>query len=326
MRFPKASLILGAAMGVCAMVGGAQAADFPDKPVQIIVPFKPGGGSDLAARVFAKHLTKYLPTKVVITNIAGARGRMGELEVKRARPDGYSVLWQHQNLHMAYATGRSKYDYTAFTPLADTVRSDNALVVGKGSPYKTLADLNGAAKSSPGTVRWGAAINGFSHFAYLEYLDATKMSEENFHTIGMSGDKNRIIAMMQGNLDVTVVALSSARPYLESGDLRLLGIMADDRSPAYPNLPTLKEQGVDAVFYFDYMSFVPKDTPDSVVKILRDAWTKTAADPETQKDLHDGWMIPTQLSGKAFDDYLAKQFKQFMKLAKQYGLAKEAGK
>ena len=326
MRFPKTSLFLGAVMGVCAMVGGAQAASFPDKPIQIVVTFKPGGGSDLSARVFAKHLAKYLPVKVVITNIDSARGRMGELEVKRARPDGYTVLWQHQNLHMAYATGRSNYDYTAFKPFADTVRSDNALIVGKNSPYKTVAELNAAAKAAPGTIRWGAAINGFSHFAFLEYLDATKMSEETFHTIGMSGDKDRIIAMMQGNLDVAIVALSSARPYLESGDLRLLGIMADERSPAYPQLPTLKEQGIDAVFYFDYMSFVPKDTPDDRVRILRDAWLKAAADPELHKDLHDGWMIPTQISGKAFDDYLAKQLKQFMKLAKTYGLAKEAGK
>ncbi|MBN2751714.1 MAG: tripartite tricarboxylate transporter substrate binding protein, partial [Rhodospirillaceae bacterium] len=312
------------AVGLAA--GSAQAADFPTKPIQIAVPIKPGGGSAVSAPVFAKHLSKYLPVKVIITNIAGARGRMGELEVKRARADGYMVLWQHQNLHMAYATGRSKYDYTAFKPLADTVRTDNALIVRKGTPYKTPTELNAAAKAAPGTIRWGAAINGISHFAYLAYLDAINMNEETFHTIGMSGDKDRIIAMMQGNLDVAVVALSSARPYLESGDIRLLGTMSEARSDAYPDLPTLKEQGVDCAFYFDYMSFVPAGTPEDHVKILKDAWIKAAADPETKKDLSSGWMIPMLISGPEFDTYLAKQLKQFTQLANKYGLAKETGK
>ncbi|SBW02035.1 conserved exported hypothetical protein [uncultured Alphaproteobacteria bacterium] len=324
MRLHTMGMVFGVALGACALVGPAYAA-FPEKPIQIVVPFKPGGGSDLAARIFAKHLEKYLPVKVIITNIDGARGRMGELEVKRARPDGYELLWQHQNLHMAIATGRSNYDYSAYKPVADTVRSDNALIVGKASPYKTAGDLNAAAKAAPGTIRWGAAINGISHFAFLEYLDATGMSEETFHTIGMSGDKDRIIAMMQGNLDAAIVALSSVRPYLESGDLRLLGIMSDARVSAYPDLPTLKEQGIDAVFYFDYMTFAPKDTPDDRVKILRDAWIKTAQDPAAKKELEDGWMIPILLAGPAFDEYLAKQLKQFTGLANKYGLAKESG-
>ena len=322
----KVLAIAGALMCASMVAGATQAADFPTKPIQIIVPFKPGGGSDLSARVFAKYASKYLPEKVVVTNIAGARGRTAELEVKRARPDGYMVLWQHQNLHMAYATGRSKYDYKAFQPVASTVRSGNALIVSKDSPYKTPADLNTAAKTAPGTVRWGAAINGFSHFAYLTYLDAVGLDEGAFHTIGMSGDKNRIVAMMQGNLDVTIVALSATRPYLESGDIRLLGVMSDERSDAYPDLPTLKEQGVDAEFYFDYMSFVPVGTPAEVIKVIEDAWISAAKDPECKKELNAGWMIPTLTAGASFDQYLDKQFKQFMRLSDKFGLMKEAAK
>ncbi|MBN2751708.1 MAG: tripartite tricarboxylate transporter substrate binding protein, partial [Rhodospirillaceae bacterium] len=94
----KACIVLGTMMAVGLAAGSAQAADFPTKPIQIVVPFKPGGGSDVSARVFSYHLSKYLPVKVIITYISGARGRMCELEVKRARADGYMVLWQHQNL------------------------------------------------------------------------------------------------------------------------------------------------------------------------------------------------------------------------------------
>ena len=318
--------IVGALISALAVTTVVRAADFPTKPIQIIVPFKPGGGSDMSARVFAKYASKYLPERVVVTNIAGARGRAAELEVKRSRPDGYMVLWQHQNLHMAFATGRSKYDYTVFQPVASTVRADTALIAAEGSSFKTLAELNAAARAKPGTIRWGAAINGFSHFAYLTYLNAAGLAVNDFHTIGMSGDKNRIVAMMQGNLDITIVALSAARPYLESGDVTLLGILSDKRSDAYPDLPTLKEKGVDATFNFDYMSFVPLQTPADRVRIIRDAWLKAAQDPECKAELNRSWMTPASWAGDSFERYLADQFASFNGLSEKFGLLKKSAK
>lgn len=327
MQIGKTIALIGAiAVVASAPLSGLQAADFPTKPIQLVVPFKPGGGSDLSARIFAKYASKYLPEKVIVQNIDGARGRTAELEVKRSRPDGYTLLWQHQNLHMAFATGRSKYDYTAFEPVADTVQSDNALIVAKDSPYKTPADLNKAAKDKPGTIRWGAAINGFSHFALLTYLDAADLGDKDFHIIGMSGDKDRIVAMLQGNLDAAIVALSSARPYLDSGDLRLLGTMNAKRAKAYPDLPTLKEQGIDAVFAFDYMTMAPKGTPADRLKIIVDAWMKTANDPACVKELNDGWMLSEPLSGADFDAFLKKEFGLYTRLAKKFNLVEPAQK
>ena len=327
MHIGKTMAFIGAvAVAVSVPFSGLLAETFPSKPIQLVVPFKPGGGSDLSARIFAKYASKYLPQKVIVTNIDGARGRAAELEVKRARPDGYMVLWQHQNIHMSVATGRSKYDHTAFDPVASTVRTDTALVVAKNSPLKTAAELNAAAKAKPGTIRWGAAINGFSHFAYLAYLDAVGLDEKHFHTIGMSGDQDRVIAMLQGNLDVAIIALSAARPFLDSGDIVMLGVMADERSKAYPNLPTLREQGINAPFYFDYMSFLPKGTAPDRIKVLQEAWLKAARDPDCQKELLVGWMIPTEIAGAAFDDYLSKQLKLFVDLAKKYHLVEEEAK
>ncbi|MBE0531359.1 MAG: tripartite tricarboxylate transporter substrate binding protein [Rhodospirillales bacterium] len=327
MQIGKTMAFIGAIVVAASMpLSGLMAEDFPSKPVQLVVPFKPGGGSDISARIFAKYASKYLPQKVVVTNIDGARGRAAELEVKRARPDGYMVLWQHQNIHMSVATGRSKYDYKAFDPVASTVRTDTALVVARNSPLKTAADLNTVAKAKPGTIRWGAAINGFSHFAYLAYLEAVGLDEKHFHTIGMSGDQDRVIAMMQGNLDVAIIALSAARPFLDSGDIVMLGVMAEERSEAYPTLPTLREQGINAPFYFDYMSFVPKGTPSDRIKILQDAWTKAVHDPDCRKELLGGWMIPTDVAGPKFEDYLSKQLKLFTDLAKKFHLVEEEAK
>ena len=99
----------------------AMSADYPNKPIQLVVPYKPGGGSDVSARIFAQCLERTsLPEKVIVKNIDGARGKTGEMEVKRSRPDGYTLLWQHQGLHIANVTGRAEYSYKDFTPVALT--------------------------------------------------------------------------------------------------------------------------------------------------------------------------------------------------------------
>ncbi len=309
---------------VVAFAGMAQAEDqFPTKPLQLVVPFKPGGGSDVSARVFSKYASRYLPEKIIVQNIAGARGRTAELDVKRSDPDGYKLLWQHQNLHMAYATGRSDYQYDVFDPVAACVGSSVAIIVGKDSPYKNIKELVDAAKAQPGTISWGAAINGFSHFALLTLLDASSLDESSFHIIGMSGDKNRVVAIMQGNLEATAVAVSAVRPYIDSGDVKILGIMDEQRHKSYPKIPTLKEQGVDAIFEFIYATYAPKGTPADVIKVINDAYMKAADDPECQKELYDGWMTPMKLDTAKLNEKLAKDSKYFYDLAQKFHLAKE---
>jgi tripartite-type tricarboxylate transporter receptor subunit TctC len=296
---------------------------FPTKAIKLVVPYKPGGGSDLSARIFAKHLAKYLPEKVIVANISGAAGRTAEIEVKRSRPDGYTLLWQHQTMHMAYATGRSDFNYTAFDAIASTVKAYSCVVVGKQSPYKTIKEILEAAKAKPKTIRWGAAINGTSHFAYMAIIDAADIDEGIFHLIGMSGDKNRIVAMLQGNMDVSAITLSSVRPYLESGDMKMIGVMAEERSDAYPNLPTLKEQGVNAINRFDYTTWAPKGVDKEIVKILSQAWIKAAKDPKCQKELKAGWMLPEFLAGADLDKFNKDQLDFFVRLAKKFNLYKK---
>jgi tripartite-type tricarboxylate transporter receptor subunit TctC len=312
--------LLGAGMVIGA--GMALASEFPGKPIKLVVPYKPGGGSDLSARVFTKYLAKYLKEKVIVTNISGAGGITGELEVKNSRPDAYTLLWQHQTLHMSYATGRAQYSYQALDAVASTVKAYSAVVVSKKSPYKDIHELLKAAKTNPGKIRWGVATGGTSHFAFMAVAVAANMKESDFHLIGQSGDKNRIISMMQGNMDVSAITLSAVRPYLDSGDMRLIGVMAEERSDAYPSLPTLAEQGVQAINRFDYTTWTPKGTPQDRIKVLADAWIKTAKDPECQKELKSGWMLPEFLEGKALDDFNRQQLEFFTMLAKKFNLYK----
>jgi putative tricarboxylic transport membrane protein len=302
--------------------GESSAAEFPTKAIKLVVPYNPGGGSDLSARIFAKYLSRHLPQQVIVTNVVGAGGMTGEIEVRKSRPDGYSLLWQHQTLHMSYATGRADYNYTAFDPVANTVKAYSCVVVSKNSPYKNIDDVLKAGKANPGKFRWGVATNGTSHFAYLAIIQEAKMKDSDFHQITVHGDKDRIIAMLQGNMDVSAITLSSARPYLDSGDMRMIGVMAEERSDAYPNLQTLAEQGNKAFNRFDYTTWAPKGTPKDRIKILADAWMKAIQEPACQKELKAGWMLPESMTGEKLVQFNKQQFEFFVGLAKTFNLYK----
>ncbi len=301
----------------------AISANYPNKPIQLVVPYKPGGGSDVAARIFAQCLERTsLPEKVIVKNINGARGKTGEMEVKRSRPDGYTLLWQHQSLHIAKVTGRSEYTYKDFTPVAMTATNNAGIFVPKSLGVTNLKELMAKLKADPTSVPIGAAINGLSHFGLLSFLDKTDLNADKLKIIGMSGDKKRIIAMLQGNLKMSCVAVNAAKPYVESGDLIGIGILSESRDPGLPNVPTLKEQGYDSVLQTEYGTWAPKGLPDDVKAVLVKAWMEAAADPQCAEKMAVNSVNLVSLEGAALDRYLDRAFNMYQHLAEKYGMGK----
>jgi putative tricarboxylic transport membrane protein len=304
-------------------VGIAKAESFPQKAIQLVVPYGPGGGSDISARIFAKYLEKYLPVKVVVKNITGAAGRNGEVAVKNARPDGYTLLWQHQNLHMAYATGRTREKWDdMYVPVASAVKAYSVIVVSKSSPFNTINDLVKAGMENPGKHSFAAGLLSNSHFAYLDIISHSKAKVSDFHLIPIVGDKNRIVALLQGNADATSVTISSTKPYIDSGDLKVLGVMAPERMKAYKDLPTLKEQGVDAEIVFDYTVWAPLGLANNRTKVLADAIIKASYDPDLEKEMDKLWISVEHLEGDALIKKIKTDFAQYDNLAKKYDIHK----
>ncbi len=301
----------------------AMSADFPSKPIQLVVPYKPGGGSDVSARIFAQCLERTsLPEKVIVKNINGARGKTGEMEVKRSRPDGYTLLWQHQGLHIAHVTGRSEYTYKDFTPVAMTAVNNAGIFVPKSLGVSNLKELIAKLKAEPSSVPIGAAVNGLSHFGLLSWLDKTELDANKLKIVGMSGDKKRIIAMMQGNLKMSCVAVNAAKPYVESGDLVGIGVLAPERDPGLPNLPTMKEQGYDSVLRTEYGTWAPKGIPSDVEAVIVKAWMEAAADPECAKKMAVNSVNLVSYEGDEFDKYENEAFNMYKHLAEKYGMKK----
>ena len=310
------------ALGLCAFAAPALA--FPDKPIELIVPFKPGGGSDVSARIFASCLDNKLPVKVLVKNVAGARGKIAEVEVRDSRPDGTKLLWAHQGMDMGLATGRSDYNYTAFAPVASSVVMNYGVFAGKSSGITDVKSLLAYIKAHPKTATVGAALNGFSHFAVLDFLDKAGVSIDQVKVIPMSGDKNRIVATIQGNLTLLPTAVGAAAPYVDSGDLTTVAILSKKPDSRLKNAKTSVEQGVDSQFAMFFTAFAPKGTPKDRIAILADAWMKAAHDPACMKKLAKQSMTVDPELGEALQQSLAAHYKRIVALANKFNLKTKA--
>lgn len=293
---------------------------FPDKPIELVVPFGPGGGSDVSARVFASCLESHLDAKVLVKNIEGARGKIGEVEVRDARPDGYKLLWAHQGMDMALPTGRSDYNYTAFQPIASTVAMNYGIFAGSNSGIDSVDALKQKIADNPGSFTIGMATNGFSHFAALDFLDSAGVSADDVRAIPMSGDKDRIVAAIQGNLTLVPSAVGAAAPYVDSGDLVSVAVLAGDRDSRLSEARTAREQQVDSLFAMYFTTYAPKDTPPDVVDALADAWIAAAEDPACQQKLAKQSMTVVPARGESLDEDLARRYARIESLTKKFNL------
>lgn len=296
---------------------------FPDKPIELVVPFKPGGGSDVSARVFAQCLQGHIDQKVLVKNINGARGKIGEVEVRDAHADGYKLLWAHQGMDMAKPTGRSDYDHTAFAPVAATVAMNYGIFAGAASDIDSVKALKAKVAEKPGEFTIGAAQNGFSHFAALDFLDQAGLNIDDVRAIPMSGDKTRIVAAIQGNLSLVPTAVGAAAPYVDSGDLKSVAILSGSRDSRLDMALTGTEQGVDSQFAMYFTTFAPKNTPQDVVDALAIAWLAAAADPACHEKLSKLSMTVEASAGSDLKAVLANRAQRIQELAEKFSLTSE---
>ncbi|MFV0386076.1 tripartite tricarboxylate transporter substrate binding protein [Paracoccus sp. (in: a-proteobacteria)] len=313
----------GPIAALIAAIAASPALAFPEKPIELVVPFSPGGGSDVSARVFAQCLEAQLPEKVLIKNITGARGKIAEVEVRDSRPDGYKLLWSHQGMDMGLATGRSDYNYTAFAAVASSVAMNYGIFAGSQSGLDSIDTLKAKVAENPGGYTIGTALNGFSHFAALDFLEQVGISIDDVRTIPMSGDKTRIVAAIQGNLTLVPTAVGAAAPYVDSGDLTSVAILSEARDPRLGDAMTAAEQGAPVDFAMYFTTFAPKDTPPEVIGTLATAWMAAANDPACQEKLAQQSMTVVAASGADLDAVLAERYARIEELAARFNLTSE---
>jgi tripartite-type tricarboxylate transporter receptor subunit TctC len=275
-----------AAVALAATAAAAIAQDYPTKPIKLIVPFPPGGGTDIMARVVGQKLGEMNKWTIVVDNRAGAGGNIGVDAAAHSAPDGYTiVMGQTSNL----AINPTLFKSLPYDPLKDLVpvvlvgEGPIALAVRAESPYRTLADLIAAAKAKPGAVTMASPGNGT--VAHLSGVRLMQASGARFEHIPYKGASGAIPDLLGGNVDFYVASVPSVQSHVASGKLRVLAVTSARRSPIFPNVPTIGEtyKGFDAVTWFGILA--PAGTPTPIVEKLNAAINRTLADPGVRKSI-----------------------------------------
>ena len=283
--FPKIKPILFALAACVMFSGGAAHAAYPDRIIKIVVPFAPGGGTDVVARTLAQEMSKDLGVTVIIENKPGAGTIIGTQAVATAVPDGYTLLMgTFANAVNPGLYAKLPYDqHRDLTAVALVARSFSIVVVNPKSPIKSITDLIAAAKADPDKLSYGTYGTGTS--AHLAGELFKHMANVNLTTVPYKGSAPAITDLMSGQIQVMFTTVASAAGLVEAGQLRALAVTSAERSPAFPNLPTVAEAGVpgyDAEAW--YGLFAPAKTPPEIIERLNKA-AANAVKAETFKNL-----------------------------------------
>jgi tripartite-type tricarboxylate transporter receptor subunit TctC len=258
-----------AALSLAVFSAGVAMAVYPERIVRIVVPFAPGGGTDVVARTLAQDMAKDLGVTVMIENKPGAGTIIGTQAVATSAPDGYTLLMGTFS-HAVNPSLNAKLPYDPhrdFAPVALIACSFNVVVVSPKSPIKSIADLIAAAKASPGRLSYGTfGIGTSAHLAGELFKDMAKV---DLTTVPYKGAAPAITDLLGGQIDVMFTTVASAASLVESGQLRAIAVTSAQRSPAFPQLPTVAEAGVPGYAAESwYGLFAPAGTPAGVIDRL----------------------------------------------------------
>jgi tripartite-type tricarboxylate transporter receptor subunit TctC len=271
-------------LGALAPAGPAMAQEpFPSRPIQIVVPFPPGGVADLHARPLAPVLERTLKQPVAVVNKSGAAGAVGMQFVATSKPDGHTLLLALSSISIIPEVDRlfarpPAYTRDQLVPIALLSADPTVLVVKASSRWKTVADLVADAKRRPGTITFSSSgVYGTLHMAMELFSHAAGIKLRH---VPYAGGGPAVTALLGGHVDALASGPSVVIPHLKAGTLRALGGWGDKRLAALPEVPTLRELGYDAEFYIWAGLFAPRGTPPPVMRVLRDAARVAVADPE----------------------------------------------
>jgi tripartite-type tricarboxylate transporter receptor subunit TctC len=283
-------IITAVAAFFVALAAPVNAQTFPDRPVRILVPYAPGGITDVAARLVGAKLGEYWGQQVVVENRPGGNGLIAMTAAVRAAPDGYTlVMASGGDVSLNPALLKTMpYDVERdLVPITGVSDAPIVLAANSGSPYKSVADVIAAGKADPGSINIGTpGIGSITHLV-LEWL-ALSMGTK-FQNVPFKGGGPAVQALVSGVVPLGIMASSSVAPQVKSGTLRVLGVTSAKRSTLNPEWPTLQEQGVADVNASNWTAlFAPKGTPQAIVDKLNADVVKALDSPDVKERFASG--------------------------------------
>jgi len=292
-------------------------AAFPDKPLRIVVPFAPGGGTDAITRTLGVGMSEALGQPVIVDNKPGAGTIIGSDFVAKSAPDGYTLVMA-TFAHAVNPGLQPKMPYDtdkAFAPVALIGVSPNVLVVRTDSPYKTVADLIAAAKAKPGKLTFASQGNGTS--AHLAGELFKNLAKVDLTHIPYRGAGPAMTDLLGGQVDMMFATASAVRPFVDSGKMRALGVTTARRSPAYASVPTLAEAGVPGYAAESwYGLYVAAKTPKEVIDQLNAAVKKAVKTPAFAKQTESEGLAVDVGAPAQLDTYVRAEEVRWRKVVK----------
>ncbi|MBN1106142.1 MAG: tripartite tricarboxylate transporter substrate binding protein [Deltaproteobacteria bacterium] len=278
----RKAIVFVLAASVCLWSQATWAAGkYPQKPITMIIPWDAGGGTDLVHRAASKSAEEHLKQPIVIVNKPGAGGVIGSKMVENADPDGYTLGGITSTVLVTQYTAPNPTDWSKYEPVFTVTYDPGAIAVRKDSQWKSLKELIAYAKANPKKVKVGNAGIGALHHLFAVGLETEAGVE--FHHIPYKGAGAAKVALLGNEVDAVSADTGAFYAQVVSGQLRLLGIAADQRFSGFPDTPTYKEQGVPLTIGMWRLVAAPKGTPKEVIKILVDAYSKAMKSQEIQK-------------------------------------------
>ena len=315
---PARAMLAALSLSAMSVFGGtAQAQDYPNKPIEIVVGYLPGGATDFAARVVAESLTKSLGQPVIVNNRPGASSAIAVDQVKRADPDGYTLLFANNDAMAILPAVKPDVAYKIpedLTFISRAVEFPLVFAVSTKLNLNTMKEFVDYAKANPGKFNYGSSGVGGS--LHVEGVRLGLAADIDITHVAYKGAAGAVTDLVGGQIDGMFGTVKDVSAHLNTGTIKLLAVTSPERAPVVPDVPTLAESGLGAATVTGWFALVgpanlPKEVTDKLSKGVADA----LADPEVAKRLSDSGLYPSPLAGADFTKFAVDQLAIFKEVA-----------
>lgn len=317
----RTTMLVGIVALVASIFAAPAIAAFPEKPITVICPWAPGGGTDVLLRALSKEAEKFLGQSINVVNQTGGAGAIGHNAIRAARPDGYTVGMITFELNSLPPQGLVPFTWKDFDPMMRINSDPAALTVKKDAPYNTVRGFIDYAKAHPDEITIGNSAPGSVwHIAAGLVADKTGIKIKH---VPFDGAAPAVTSLVGGHLTGVAVSVAEVRGQVQAGNLKILGVMSAERDKIFPDVPTFKEQGVDVQFYTWRGLGLPKGVPPAVKAKLTDAFKKAMDTPAFKELAAKASLNLAYQDSAEFAKFLDQNYKDVEAVMKSIGLAKK---
>ena len=295
---------------------------FPTKPIRLILPFPPGGPSDILGRAMSQKLGEQMGQQVIADNRPGAGGNLGLELTAKAPPDGYTLVLSSPLIALSPSLySKLNYEQKDLAPVSLVAQIQNVVLVHPSVPAKNLKDLAQIARANPGKLNYGSGgVGTTTHLAPELFMS---MSKTKMVHVPYKGSGLALIGLISGQVDVLVMAVPAAEAQVKAGKARALAIVSDKRASPLPNVPTARESGFDFVVDIWYGILTAAGTPQPIVNRLSGEINKALASPDMKEKLLTAGIQPLGNTPEQFASFIRSETQRFAKVIKEAGIKPE---